>query len=54
MGVGASLGDDGRAVAVTDQDPRALLAIKDTFGRSDILLQRGQNWERSATMPARI
>ena len=33
MGVGASLGDDGPAVAVTDQDARALLAIKDTFGR---------------------
>ena len=42
MGVGASLGDDGPAVAVTNQDARALLAIKDRFGRGDILLQRGQ------------
>jgi hypothetical protein len=42
MGVGASLGDDGPAVALTNQDARALLAIKDRFGRGDILLQRGQ------------
>jgi hypothetical protein len=42
MGVGASLGDDGSAVAVANQDARAWLAIKDTLGRGDILLQRGQ------------
>jgi hypothetical protein len=27
---------------VTNQDARAWLALKDTFGRGDILLQRGQ------------
>jgi hypothetical protein len=42
MGVGASCGDDGPAVAVANQDARAWLAIKDTLGRDDILLQRGQ------------
>ena len=42
MGVGASLGDDSPAVAVANQDARAWLAIKDTLGRGDILLQRGQ------------
>jgi hypothetical protein len=42
MGVGASLGDDGPAVAVANQDALAWLATKDTLGRGDILLQRGQ------------
>src|SRR5260221_11807755 len=41
-GVVASLGEAAPAVAVANQDALAWLAIKDTLGRGDILLQRGQ------------
>ena len=42
MGISTSLGDNGSAVAVANQDALAWLAIKDTLGRGDIVLQRGQ------------